>query len=218
LASGSPSVPLPPFRGLEWTEHEHLDSTPAARALLAEGEAAVGLWLNQYAALRDLSVPIVTGIHRVLFEGVWPEFAGRLRGPSPSFLHTDVEFGGRYRGVQADDVPAAMEQLIERLRPAIALLDERIGHIPRDSIIASICNIAALLHCEIVRIHPFVNGNGRTARACINYIGVRYGMRYVRWSEHPRGVYIEATETYLERGIRQHFVDYLAAMLHPRAS
>lgn len=36
--------------------------------------------------------------------------------------------------------------------------------------------LAALAHGEWVRIHPFANGNGRTARTWANWIAARYGL------------------------------------------
>jgi Fic/DOC family len=41
---------------------------------------------------------------------------------------------------------------------------------------AAVIEFAAFAHAEWVRIHPFVNGNGRTARIWANLIMQRYGM------------------------------------------
>jgi len=39
-----------------------------------------------------------------------------------------------------------------------------------------VIEVAAFAHSEWVRIHPFVNGNGRTSRIWANLIMQRYGM------------------------------------------
>ncbi|MBI3490264.1 MAG: Fic family protein [Acidobacteria bacterium] len=41
--------------------------------------------------------------------------------------------------------------------------------------LAAVIDLAAWAHAEWVRIHPFANGNGRTARVWANWIFVRYG-------------------------------------------
>ena len=41
---------------------------------------------------------------------------------------------------------------------------------------ADVIDLAAWAHSEWVRIHPFVNGNGRTARYLANFVFTRYGI------------------------------------------
>jgi Fic family protein len=55
---------------------------------------------------------------------------------------------------------------------------------------------AAWTHCELVRIHPFPNGNGRISRLAINYYCHRYGLLPIA-IERPRGDYIEAIRAWL---------------------
>ncbi|MBA3961352.1 MAG: Fic family protein [Chthoniobacterales bacterium] len=49
-------------------------------------------------------------------------------------------------------------------------------------------------HNEWARIHPFANGNGRTARLWANWIAMRYGLApFVRLRPRPAGMaYAEA--------------------------
>lgn len=42
--------------------------------------------------------------------------------------------------------------------------------------LAGVLRFAAFAHGEWVRIHPFANGNGRTARCWANFIALRYGL------------------------------------------
>jgi hypothetical protein len=61
------------------------------------------------------------------------------------------------------------------------------GGIPatRDQLDAVIL-LAARAHARWVEIHPFVNGNGRTARMWANWILVRYGVpAFVRLRPRP---------------------------------
>ena len=50
--------------------------------------------------------------------------------------------------------------------------------------------LAAWAHSKWVRIHPFANGNGRTARTWANLLLLRYGLRpVVRLRPRPGGNY-----------------------------
>jgi Fic family protein len=42
--------------------------------------------------------------------------------------------------------------------------------------LAAIVEVCAWSHAEWVRIHPFANGNGRTARLWVNSLASRYGL------------------------------------------
>jgi len=56
--------------------------------------------------------------------------------------------------------------------------------------LAAVLDLAAWAHAEWVRIHPFANGNGRTARVWANLILVRYGIPpAVRLRPRPGGGY-----------------------------
>jgi hypothetical protein len=50
-------------------------------------------------------------------------------------------------------------------------------------------NLCAGLHGEWIRIHPFANGNGRTARLWANWAALRYGLPpFVRLRPRPEGI------------------------------
>jgi len=71
--------------------------------------------------------------------------------------------GGIFRFAAPDEVPARMQQLIEGYREAIAAQTlHPIG-------------IASKFHHDFVLIHPFGDGNGRTARLLVNYILMKAG-------------------------------------------
>jgi len=71
-----------------------------------------------------------------------------------------------------------------------------------------VISAAAYTHCELVRIHPFLDGNGRTARMCITYFARRYGLQSLTYSR-PGGEYLQAIATWLQIQKIEHFVDYL---------
>jgi hypothetical protein len=52
--------------------------------------------------------------------------------------------------------------------------------------VAAIVRLCAYAHAEWIRIHPFANGNGRTARILANWLAVRYGLPpFVRIKPRP---------------------------------
>jgi Fic family protein len=55
--------------------------------------------------------------------------------------------------------------------------------------------VAVRAHAEIVRIHPFEDGNGRTARLCAGLLLVELGLRPVP-IEAVKQEYTEALNTY----------------------
>jgi Fic family protein len=68
--------------------------------------------------------------------------------------------------------------------------------------------VASYTHCELIRIHPFVNGNGRLARKCISYFAWRYGMLPPRFVG-AKADYLDANRTWLQQRNIEHFMDYL---------
>ena len=64
-----------------------------------------------------------------------------------------------------------------------------VGEVPQDSgILGSVITLCAMAHGEWVRIHPFANGNGRTARLWANWCAMRYGLTpFVRLRPRPEG-------------------------------
>ena len=186
--------PKPPFRGRDWSDD--LERAPGATELIFKGHLRLERWLRQRAQFTLLSVSLFEGFHRTIFWAVWPDFAGRLRGPSPTYIHRNVTFG-RYRGTHADGVVAECEQLAQRLVVLTKQLDElRAGSSP-DGFRDEVLKVAAYGHCELIRIHPFVNGNGRTAREIANYFAWRYGISPFSFAR-PQGEYLAAIRGWLD--------------------
>ena len=115
-----------------------------------------------------------------------PQFVGAFRG-EPNLENIQVHIGGRY-GVAACDVPAALNHFNDVLQRAVRRLDE---WIPTDvelgpDQLAAIVEVCAWAHSEWVRIHPFANGNGRTARLWANSLAVSALAPSTRRSLCPR--------------------------------
>lgn len=142
------------------------------------------------------SVALAKGWHRGFYEGCSlpvPYYAGEIRDADPTYPELiDYEVSvGRRQGIPARRVPQELSQFEARMEQAVAALDAEIpsGRSPADvGSLGSVLTLAASAHGEWVRIHPFANGNGRTARVWANWCLVRYGLPVVvRLKPRPDG-------------------------------
>jgi hypothetical protein len=124
--------------------------------------------------------------HRGLYDGI-PRpvdyYAGEVRDSDarfPELIDYEVEVGGEL-GVPSALVPATLEEFQTRAQTVSARLDLEIpvGLDPSSLMpvqLHGVLTLCAVLHGEWVRIHPFANGNGRTARLWSNWAALRYGL------------------------------------------
>lgn len=105
-----------------------------------------------------------------------PAYLGAFRG-SPALQGVNVRVG-EYPGVDAAKVSGQLRLFDTKLSASVAELDKRIpsGSPLTPNLLVAVIDLCAWVHAEWVRIHPFANGNGRTARLWANYIAMRYGL------------------------------------------
>jgi fido (protein-threonine AMPylation protein) len=142
------------------------------------------------------SVRMAQGWHRRVFAGVElpvPYYAGEVRDDDPRFpelIGYEVRVG-EVRGVAARSVPGELDRFEGSIQQAVRQVDSVIaaGQAPADNDeLRSVLTLSALAHGEWVRIHPFANGNGRTARLWANWCALRYGLPpFVRLRPRPAG-------------------------------
>jgi hypothetical protein len=124
-----------------------------------------------------------------------PIFVGAFRGEI-GLENIQVRIAGRY-GVAAPEVAAALVQFEQVLQRVIRHLDEWVAldAEPDADQLAAIVDVCAWAHAEWVRIDPFANGNGRTARLWVNGIAMRYGLPpFLRLRPRPMGAYGVASQ------------------------
>lgn len=119
-----------------------------------------------------------------------PAYVGRFRG-EPGVKSVQVVVAGA-QGVLPAQVAGQLHRFEQRLQRATAAMDERYpdgAALDIDGLAAAI-DLSAWAHAEWVRIHPFANGNGRTARLWANFFLMRYGLPpVVRLRPRPDGGY-----------------------------
>ena len=76
--------------------------------------------------------------------------------------------------------------------------------------------LAAWTHAEFVKIHPFVDGNGRTSRMIMNYQLMASGFLPVSIAKENRLEYFEALEAYAVDGNLNPFAEMIAVLEEER--
>ena len=97
----------------------------------------------------------------------------------PNYLHNYK--GERFDFVAPAEVPERMHQLINEL------------NVRKNNIKSSIdaVDLACWFHLEYITIHPFYDGNGRTARIFTNLILISYGLPPLYIKEEERNAYYQ---------------------------
>jgi fido (protein-threonine AMPylation protein) len=107
-----------------------------------------------------------------------PYYAGGFRNDNPKepcLQGYDVEVGS-ISGAPSKEVLPRVETFFKEFQSKVRELDQATqqGSHFGASEIDELASLAAWAHGEWVRIHPFANGNGRTARLLTNYVFIRY--------------------------------------------
>lgn len=95
-------------------------------------------------------------------------------------------------------VPDLLENLVNAV-------NNRIDIVAGDDII----KLAADIHYNIVNIHPFGDGNGRTARLLMNYIQLYHGEPLIKIFTEDRAEYIDSLNETEEKGDINIFRDFI---------
>ncbi|OGL78675.1 hypothetical protein A3E39_03305 [Candidatus Uhrbacteria bacterium RIFCSPHIGHO2_12_FULL_60_25] len=156
---------------------------PKNEAELQEREA-IGVirasrFIRRYAkAHTKISMGTVCRIHREIFSFAWSDIAGTYRGENLEITDS------HHHPPHYTEVPGLMENADEELAEKLEAVHMAEGTI-RDEVIDEesavgaidhVIKTAAWLHHVITYIHPFRDGNGRTARLAANLILERFGL------------------------------------------
>ncbi len=175
------------------------DDSPQLRANLA---AVFGQVRDEAIRRAPLTTAVARGWQRQMLKGLdlpEPGLSGRFRG-EPGLEDYEVGVGG-LPGVRASEVAVELAAFDQKLQQALSALDQVVapgGELTSDAL-ESILILCAWTHAEWVRIHPFANGNGRTARLWVNCIAMRYGLPpFIRIRPRPNGEYARAAQAAMQ--------------------
>src|SRR5262249_49063767 len=119
---------------------------------------------------RSIDLSLLCNLHEAIFRDV-RSYAGRIR--QRGFGTEHLSFGPN-RSASNSEVPNAMLDLFDRLRPRLLALE---AEPEADNFEERAFRLAVQAHADIVRIHPYQDGNGRCSRLFMNWILVRLGLR-----------------------------------------
>lgn len=171
---------------------------PSNQKELEEREAA-GFWkaigsVNKLSRDKDSAIDtaVLCQIHRTIFDDAIPEIAGRYRqgGEDVKKLHHIVPPPGA-------QVAGLMVEFARELEGRLATLPSA----PKTRQVATyqkwvlkVIEIAAWAQHQVVAIHPFSNGNGRTARLFSNLILQKQGLTgsRIKFEQSDKPSYLNA--------------------------
>jgi len=152
-----------------------------------------------------LDVALLCALHRGIFGGI-RSHAGRCRGPGEG---QEYLIFGPHRSHHRDEVAAALARIFAHaargLRSVLAQPDAATFEL--DAIV-----LAARVHADVIRVHPFEDGNGRSCRLLLDWILLRLRVRPAP-PEAPKEEYIACLNHYFVHGDLQPLVDFYVRLL-----
>jgi Fic family protein len=140
---------------------------------------------------REYSIHLVREWHEQLFTGV-RDHAGRYR--TTDYGEEFLTFGPN-RSKSRNDVPNELSKHEQRGRELIGKLCELESQLIEVKFIEEVIRVALYLHADLIRIHPFRDGNGRVGRLIISYLLCRFHLPPVIF-EIPKQEYLECLNYY----------------------
>ncbi|MCM1171751.1 MAG: Fic family protein [Clostridium sp.] len=130
-----------------------------------------------------------------------------------ALLMENILTGGVYRNVEvrisgAKHKPPTPGEMYQQIKAFYADMEQM-----KDK---NDIKLSAWTHAEFVKIHPFVDGNGRTSRMIMNYQLMRAGFLPVSIAKENRLEYFEALEAYATDGNLIPFADMIAELEEQR--
>lgn len=126
-----------------------------------------------------------------------------------SILMENILVGGVYRNIEvritgAKHKPPAPSEMYYQIKEFFSNMNSKSDLNPIE--------LAAWTHAEFVKIHPFVDGNGRTSRLIMNYQLMSNGFLPVSVNKEDRLEYFNLLEEYAVNGNLALFADFIAEL------
>jgi Fic family protein len=163
---------------------EHLDVTNQKEAFLL-----IEKWINKK---KKLDIIDILFLHRVTLKGISDYWAGKFKTSQNRIV------GSRLKTTPPYKIAMEMKEFVRQLNKN----DKKYNPI----------ELAAYAHHEFVRIHPFVDGNGRTARLLTNLILLKNGYVPIVIRNKDKKKYFDCLEK-AHFGKLNVFVGFIARMV-----
>ena len=138
----------------------------------------------------ELDIKLILDYHNIILTGINDDWSGRFRNIS---VHIT---GASHATPSPHKVFDEMNVFKDRIRQEFNLMHPVIR--------------AAMVHAEFVRIHPFVDGNGRTARLIMNLELMKAGYPIVIIEVEDKRRYCEALDIGCATSDYSKFIEFIA--------
>lgn len=141
----------------------------------------------------DISEDDILTLHKLFYEQIDPEYAGKYRDKKV------IITGTTYEPPSPAEVPNLMKNFICELNTKKDELHP--------------VELAAWAHFQLVNIHPFIDGNGRCARLLSNLILLKSGYTVIIIPPVVRVDYIEALKQAQTKHNTKAFINFISEMV-----
>ena len=145
--------------------------------------------LVEYGKKHTFSTVLIRSLQQLVVRETDPKMAGSYRSGNVRIT------GSNHKPPEAHEVPSLMSGLVSW----VSVHEKKLHSV----------ELAALAHHKIVHIHPFDDGNGRTARLLMNLILMRAGYPLAIILKHDRKKYYDTLER-ADKGDYIQFVRFVA--------
>jgi len=161
---------------------EHLDVINQRKAIE---------WIGEFVKQKDKKIneADIISMHRITLKGISDYWAGRYKTSQNRILGSKLKTTPPYK------VHTEMQNLVYIMN--------------RNPQYYNIIELAAVIHHELVKIHPFVDGNGRTARLLTNLILMKRGYPPIIIKNKDRKKYFDTLEKAHFGNIKD-FINFIA--------
>jgi len=161
------------------------------------GYGAAAQWVYEQALQpaggdQLITLQEIRNIHQVMMEQVWavaphPEASGNEQ-PGSFREHEIASFSGGMTPPSFPLIHSELTSWVDKVN------DFGVGVDDKSILLAEVPEWLALMHRDFEHIHPFIDGNGRTGRLCLNLILVRLGWPPAIVFKEQRKKYLRALD------------------------
>lgn len=165
-------------------------------------QEALEFVLDQAAKRRNISVQLVQEIAAKVMRRTGKtvqSILGTTLETKGEFRKVTVTAGGHYF-VDAAKIPIMIERLVQKINHQLNQLQTS----------EEVLRLSFIAHFDLVSIHPFTDGNGRTSRLIMNYIQAYHQQPLTLVNATDRADYISAITRAREQETVEPFIQFMA--------
>lgn len=164
---------------------------PLKDHLEAVGHSETYDYLYKLSKRNTITASDLLALHRIFYNRIDKKNAGKYRKVSVYIQGSDIKL----------PPPSKIKNLIEDMISQISVWGKKYHPV----------ELSAIIHAEFVKIHPFIDGNGRTARFLMNLLLLQKGYEIVIIPPVLRNDYLNSLRQY-DKGNNIPFINLITSM------